>query len=398
MKLLLIGFSTQSAGVLAMLINRNYPDCKVQIIERIFCESLRLCLPTLEKQHQDAEAMVINLDGVGMIRMQTKHVQNLQSFIGARAAVLVAKGYLDEWRSAKILPERFVFFVRSPYDKQTMTEALDGLLTIAPTAKAHPKEFYQNHLPAQAIIDQEVRPPVAPESSKPREHFLHKLLDEHFATQENELLHEMLEVTLSHCPVKITAGSQVIYANPAKNMALISNMERLLDYCEVVNHFKSYKHALLIESITEAKFEQLLGSTTYQKYALSTLLWRLYDVILPEQIEGEHNLLLKMRYMPNFAVMGAVPDYVRITASSCLVLPRTLTGVYETFEPKVPKPLLNRVFLLAILVGVADTEVLQRSLSSDYAGDERHSNLGVQKAQKSGFLNRLLQVLNKKVR
>lgn len=393
MKLLLIGFSTQSAGVLAMLINRNYPDCEVQTIERVFCENLRLCLPTLEQKHQDTAAMVINLDGVGMISMNAKHVKNLQNFIGARPAILVAKAYLDEWRAAKILPERFAFFVRSPYDKQTMTEALDGLLTIAPTAKAHIKEFHQNDLSPQMIIDQEVRPPVAPETQRPREHFLHKLLDEHFAGAENELLHEMLEVTLSHCPVKIIAGSQVIYANPAKNMALIGNMERLLDYCGVVNNFKAYNSALLIESITEDVFQELLNSSSYQKYALSTLLWQLYGAILPAHIEGEHTLLLKMRYMPNFAVMGSVPDYVRTAVSACLVLPRTLAGLYETFEPKVPKPLLNRVFLLAILSGVADVQVLQRSLSSD----ERTHNVGVQKAQKSGFLNRLLQVLNKKV-
>lgn len=219
------------------------------------------------------------------------------------------------------------------------------------------------------------------------------MLDEHFAIEQNELLHQMLEVTLSDCPVKITAGSQVIYANPAKNMALIGNIERLLDYCEVVNNFKAYNSVLLIEPISDAKFEELTNSNVYRKYALSTLLWQLYGAILPAEIEGEHTLLLKMCYMPNFAVMGLVPDYVRTAVSSCLVLPRTLAGLYDTFEPKVPKPLLNRVFLLAILSGVADTQVLQRSLVSD----ERTSNLGVQKAQKSGFLSRLLQVLNKKV-
>lgn len=172
MKLLLIGFSTQSAGVLAMLINRNYPDYEVHMIERVFCGSLRLCLPALGSKHQDATAMVINLDGVGMISMTPKHAKNLQAFIGARPAVLVAKAYLDEWKSAKILPERFVFFVRSPYDKQTMTEALDGLLGIAPTAKECAKEFYQNGLPPQMVIDEEVRPPVANSAPKLREHFL----------------------------------------------------------------------------------------------------------------------------------------------------------------------------------------------------------------------------------
>lgn len=64
----------------------------------------------------------------------------------------------------------------------------------------------------------------------------------------------------------------------------------------------------------------------------------------------------------------------------------------------VDKAVINRVFLLAILSGTADFGVLEASFAEQEipTTPARTENAGVQKAQKTGFLRRLLSKLTGK--
>lgn len=409
MKLLLIGFSTQSAGVLSMLINRNYPDCQVVVIERAFSKSLRLCLPVLEAKHQDAAAMIINLDGVGMIGYSVKHIKVLQEFIGVRAAVFTTKAVLIEWRAARILPKDFAIFVRSPYDKQTMSSALDSLFTIAPAAKVRINDFHRTDLLSQAILDNEMHSQQSKNDiQKNREHALHAIIDRHFNLKQREILHDMFSIALAETPIKITIGSQTLYANHAKNLALAANRERIMDYCAVISNFQVFSNVLTIKPISEEYFNELLilsPGNSLQKLALSTLLWQMYSKILPNDMPIEdHSLQLRMRYMPNFSQIQNVPDRVRSLLSSALVTPKTVDELYLASGNQVPKAVLHRIFLLAVLSGIADNDILQQSFDNELIEsrkpEEKNSfiqakqNQGVVRAKSSGFLGRLMKVLN----
>lgn len=401
MKVLLIGFSEQSVAVLEMYMKRNYPEHQTVVIARSFGANLRLSLPNLPSEHMNAQAMIINLDGVGMIGHSEEYAKKLRRFIGVRAAIIVARGNLLLWQASNILPEQFAFFLKSPFDKQSMTQTVAALLQVAPTAKAHAAEFYHESS-TEEVLDEVV------EKSTPkpkRQHIpsvLHDVIDKYFNVAQKEVLHDLLDLSLITKPAKLTAGSQVLYLNRQKNMALVSNIGRLIDYCVVANNCQILSNIVAIEFIDEKEFEALVQQAPnngYQKHAFNSFLWQMQSALLPEKIYvDDHNLLLKMRYMPNLGQMGAVPDYVHAITSVSLIAPRSLNQLSEMSGlGQAGKPLVNRLILLAILSGAADEEILKKCYdNAEHAIDvpAKNENAGVKKAIGTGFLRRLIEKLN----
>lgn len=403
MKVLLIGFSPQSASVLNLLIERYYPNYQATVIDRCFGDNLRLTLPVLQPVHEKTNAMIIHLDGVGMIRFSPNYVQILQQFIGKRAVLFVGKGDLQAWQDAHILPDGLAFFIKSSYTKDDMVAALTKLSEAATTLDEHKVQFNE-----VSCNDLENTPPdgfdyklgmaTANQVAARQPSFLHELLDCCISIQKNALLHELLDVTLAKYPQKLTAGSQVFYIYGEKNLALVANLSRLIDYCQVTTNFQALNNVLAVEPISLedfAKMEAQIGQNGYQKYTLNTLLWQMYTYILPKEIEVNNDeLLLKMRYMPNFAQMQEVPEYIRALVSSCLIAPRSLKQLHQSMVgvAQISRHQLNRFFVLAILSGVADNAVLEASFMQ--VNRKVHQppavNAGVAKAQKTGFLQRLL--------
>lgn len=426
MNVLLIGFSPQSAQVLHLLIERYYPTCQATVIERCFGDNLRLCLPSLQTVHESSNAMIIHLDGVGMIRYSPDGMQALRQFVGERAALFISKGDQLAWQQASVFADDVVFFTKSSYTKDEMLQALarlqtavarlgksDGQLTklsgANPTVNPNSDGFGADSLGAErhqggamdgvAWQSSEYIAMVAHQAS-----FLHDLLDKCIAIKKNALLHELLDVSLIKYPQKLTAGSQVFYLYGERNLALVANISRLIDYCQMTTNFQVLSNVLMVERISLDEFEKIerqAGQNNYEKYALSTLLWQLYAYILPKEIDiASDELLLKMRYMPNFAQMYDVPEYIRALASSCLIAPRSLKQLHQSMAGvQISRHQLNRFFVLAVLSGVADTAVLEasfRQMNRNAEKPQQAVNAGVAKAQKTGFLQRLLAKLRYK--
>lgn len=398
MKLLVVGFSAQNASALQLLVGRAYPECTLVVVERSFDDELRLCLPKATAAHRDAAAVILNLDGVGMLTYSPQHIKPLQAFIGVRPALMITKGSTLTWQQAGVLPDGFVLFLTSPYGRELMETAIGRLLSVAPSAfdRRHDFACYQESDGLTASL------PAAPKKTKlvAGQNFLHHILDVHFNIRQNPLLHEFADVILEEGALKLVAGSQVFYINRAKNLALVMNFERLLDYCVIANNFEVATNVIAIDPISEDEFDKWAAQSPlngYKKYALNTLLWQMYGHILPERIDvPDHKLQLKLRFMPNFAQMKDMPEYVRALASTCLVAPRQLSELTTGLGATIDKAIVNRIFLLAILSGTADFEVLERSF--EYQDEslpiKKVANQGVQKAQKTGFLARLLSKLS----
>ena len=139
-----------------------------------------------------------------------------------------------------------------------------------------------------------------------------------------------------------------------------------------------------------------------KKQALTTLLWQIADeVIRQDEPSGEHNLALKVNYIPNFSAMRQVPSYVNSVMSACLSKPRRIDELQELF-PQLRYQHLNRVFILSILSGVSDVSVLQSSAAIDATAQTERSateqeaptnNKDIKKANRTGFFKRLLSKL-----
>lgn len=427
MKVLLVGFSSQSADVLQLFIEKLYPDYSVVQLERTFSDDLRLCLPTVATTHADAKAMIIHLDGVGMMHFATQHSKALKKFIGARAALMVGKGGgLFAWENANILPKDLSLFITSPYTKDVMEWALGRLFGAVHKIAEHHHLFHQE--PSELHLLAEKSSPAKPSvdvlaTSKGT---FHRLIDRHFDIPKKDLIHQFLNLVLTDTPLKLVTNNQTFYVCKAQNLALISNVERLLDYCQVASNFDALTKVVDVEVIGLEEFNKIASQSPqnrYKKYALGTILWQIYDRILPKYIEvPDHNLQLKMRLMPNFGQMGDIPEYVKALTSLCLVAPKTTKELSRGLGISIDKDLINRIFLLAILSGVADFEVLKASFleEADTPKEDiltpnplkdnasknmpnipkaevvspRQLNQGVEKAQKTGFLERLLRKLS----
>lgn len=410
MKVLLVGFSSQSADVLRLLIEKIYPEYKVVQLERAFGEDLRLCLPTVAMTHSDAEAMIIHLDGVGMMNFSTQHPKMLRQFIGARAALMITKSGLLAWESSHILPKDFGIFVSSPYTKDVMEWALGRLFKAVPHIFDHRHLFHQESGDVHLLSDGEKKADTATANKTSSRHDnLHRLIDVHFNINKKDLFHQFLNLILEETPLTLVAGSQTLYINKKQNLALVSNLERLLDYCRVANNFDVLTKVIEIGHMTSEEFAKTVHQAThnrFHKYGLSTILWQMYDRILPKYIEvPDHKLQLKMRLMPNFGQMGYVPEYIKALTSLCLVSPKTADELSRGLGISIDKAVINRIFILAILSGVADFDVLEASFLENQDTPEkatemtddtatRQVNQGVEKAQKTGFLKRLLSKLS----
>ncbi|MDO4427626.1 MAG: hypothetical protein Q4B88_05795 [Moraxella sp.] len=405
MKVLLIGFSKQSAGVLNLLIGRSYPEYEVVEIDRCFGGNMRLCLPTI-REHKDAAVLVINLEGVGMMGFSESYIGELTHYIGRRAALLIIKGDVVAWQKAQVLPREFATYLKCPYNKDETLAALETLFFQAKQISDHAHEFYQGE-PMDCGYDEPYdflgTASAKKVGSGVERHVLHRVLDKHFQVKQTALLHEFADIILEDGALRLTAGSQTIYMDKAKNLALVCSMERLMDYCSIANNFQVLTDVIVAEPINQEDFDKMANTIPhngYLRYPLNTLLWQMYARILPERVEvAEHDLKLKMRFMPNFSMIKDTPEYVHALVSSCLVAPRSvdeLSGANGFMI--VDKSVINRVFLLAILSGTADFGVLEASFAEQEmpAAPIRTENAGVQKAQKTGFLRRLLSKLTGK--
>lgn len=447
MRVLIVGFSTQNARALNVLINHHYPDCHTVIIERTFCEALTLCLPKLSPTQQTADAMIISLDGVGMMNFDARHINHLQQFIGAKPALITAKSGLDEWEWANILSQKFTLFIKPPLTKTQVLPALEQLFELIPQVSTHRHEFgyvlddvgVDGEIIGDIVIETnvEVSEPKSTDmqqddidgrfekdmAKKPfvadRSDVLHDIIRTHFKIAESALLHSMLDILLYQGALQLTMGSQTVYLDGTKNLVLVANMERLIDYCSVVSNFQAADNIVTIQPIGNKLFNQVANTKAsgYRKYALNTFLWHIYSCILPANIEvDDHYLLLKIRYMPNFMNMGDVPEYVRHIVSSCVVAPRNLDELMIDVAGTqvVDKSAINRIFLLAILSGTADIDILKNSFNyhknvvnnltddtkisvkANRSTKTKTTNTNVQKAKKSGFLKRFLSKLMNK--
>lgn len=427
LKILIAGFSGPSASALALLLQRNYPEVQYLILERCFSNDLRLTLPTLGSDATDAFAAIINLDGVGMSLFEDQYIKKLVDFIDFRTSLLLTRGKISLWQNADFLPHNTSFFLGTPYTKADMENALTQLISVARHLQSNPADAAKNralihkkalgHLEEEEGID-EVLPPLTQDPNSNIK-FIRTLTDTCFSgVCPNGVIHELTEIFSQSTPFKLLIGSQTVYVHPKNAIALVYDLERLVDYFSVAGNCHVLKTNLINTPMTDSEFNVILASTKqegYYRYSPNALLWQIYSTVLPKRIDVPRNTLkLKIRYMPNFAGTKDMPDYVHAVISSCLVVPKNLEQLEAIFGELTSKnpSALHRIFLLAILSGVADVDTLKRSFYIDNPSHKVLSevdrnllkipestptptpNKGITQATKTGFFKRLLSKLS----
>lgn len=384
MKLLLVGFSAQNAAMLNALINMNDVQ-KVVEVALSFDDNLRLCLPTIFDEHQDAQLMIINLGGVGMPNPSIAQQERLLAFIDGRMALLTTQSAVKAEQLSDLLASPTVLFVQSPYTKTVMTQEIDRAIKLAqalPTTR--PKA-----VTATPQKDSELSATNAPtEQQVPtrtvvydKSEWLHALLVTHFADNV-ALSHRFADILTARMPVKMLIGTQVVYANRLTHTALVSDWAALMRDCQNGAHSTE---SIKVIPIDTNDFEEVEHSNI-KKYPLSICLWQMATRLLPKSIGfSNHQLLLKVRLLPSIDKEQEMPSELQTLTSVCLLKPKTCTQLSGRLD--CDKVAANRLFLLAILSGVADDEVLSHAFYDTTPSITPQSD--VPKTPKTGLLAKL---------
>lgn len=417
MKLLFIGFSEQNANLLSFLIQQNFTHIDCVYVERNLTQDLKFSLPIIPNQHKDAQAMIVNLDGVGMLSYQTRHKDNLEKYIKQLPTLLTTRMAIYPWQES-LEQHANIFYLQAPYNKDSMLFVLHQLINCskhisstttnanltndAPTNHQTTTVITAHTDKKQSLFDSALI--QAPNNKE--QALIDKVLTKNFnAAYQTPLIKEFGKVFFQGQPFILRASRYYMLVDTNSNLAVSTNIARILDYFSVAKNHEQFSSSITIEVLSNEQYLahlQELERLDAKKYALNTLLWQIYHAILPDEIQTQaRNLQIKVKFMPNFASLEDTPNYTQAVISSCLSIPKTLDELYVIFS-EIKAEHINRIFLLAVLSKIVDLDVLATPRTDNQISinqilktqHKKQKNDGVNKATKTGFFRRLLKKLS----
>ena len=418
MKLLFVGFSEQNANLLSFLIEQNFTGIKCVYVERDLTSDLRFVLPAIPSQHQDAQGLIINLGGIGMLSYQQQCKDALLAFAQNRPTLLTTRTPINVWQEALAGFDSFMY-IQSPYSKDTILPVLQqlidkGELFTPPSITQNLDEKAldipsmlspQRAEPQPQSKEMDRKQPLSDNTllQKPNnkeQSILDAILGEHF----KEVYHLPIVRQLCHLfwqdePFMLKTSRYEALIDPKQNLLFSNNVARIIDYLTVAKSHDEFASSITIEPLDDTTYQshtQRLQDQHAKKYALNMLIWQMYQVILPEEINTTaHNLQIKLKFMPNLSDIEDLPSYTQAVMASCLSTPKTLSDIYTLFS-EANAGTLNRLCLLAIISKAVDLDSLQLinpQVSGLIPQTAPKKNDGVAKATKTGFFKRLLSKL-----
>lgn len=270
--------------------------------------------------------------------------------------------------------------------------------------------------------------------SSPKCRLYEEIIEHHFPslsqlTNNRSMDHLLLAIFSQYTPFAIKSNEHLILVHPEKKMAVCDDFDAVLTIYRQ-HDIASLNLMFTLYNMDDHAFEQALVKMQQKNLAdmmvLNTLLWQIYDAMLPQTITYTyHQLQLKVKYMPNFSMMHDVPSHLNHVLAVCLKQPKTLHDLQCVFDDIAPEK-LNKFFLIAILADVADVEVLQMSHKNALSLSQKNKqnsdamdkstvingkqkekekengidkqqpkfNMGVKKALKNNFFRRMLRKLS----
>lgn len=271
--------------------------------------------------------------------------------------------------------------------------------------------------------------------SSPKCRLYEEIIQHHFPslsqlTNNRSMDHLLLAIFSQYTPFAIKSSEHLILVHPEKKMAVCDDFDAVLTIYRQ-HDIASLNLMFTLYNMDDHAFEQALVKMQQKNLAemmvLNTLLWQIYDAMLPQTITyTNHQLQLKVKYMPNFSMMHDVPSHLNHVLAVCLKQPKTLHDLQRIFDDIAPEK-LNKFLLIAILADVADVEVLQMSHKNALSLSQQHKqhsgsiekstvingskqkekekqngtdkqqptfNMGVKKALRNNFFRRMLRKLS----
>ncbi|WP_230660663.1 hypothetical protein [Psychrobacter sp. I-STPA10] len=459
MNLFLIGFSEQNAAAIKMLCKRNFQSIHGFSIQRQFSGQMHLTLPQRSQIKVTVDAFMVDLEGVGMTQYSTQFQSDLLKFIETNPTVLVSRRDLRDWQVLTQQTNTPILYLSVPYSMHDMNDMLQKIRnynvmpaqslrnqlsrsTVAsmPEANANVSQTHShicthkqsvistaiNHrsfihdktshisrrrkddlLPSTVSASLQTQVAHVVKKSRPNVKIIDGVLKQYFTpVYDTIFVQTVLSVFAQNQPMILQVNKYELLINPTERSVFMgADIARVIDYFCIVGGYQyalSTTNHIRVIPISETQYKQKsqqLSLSGHKKLALSTVFWQLAAEIDFKEIPRSASCLqLKVKYIPNFAMMRFVPSYVYPVLAACLNKVRTLAQLQVLF-PEISLQQLNHLILLCILSGVADESVLVAETQQiiDFTkkiADEKPKNTDIRQANRTGFFKRLLQKLS----
>lgn len=394
LKLLLIGFTQTNANVIQIFIEMTFKDIHVDaIIKPTNTQTLNLNdLP----QSTQSEVFIIDFEGVGLDLEDKNIVQTLADYTNGKPILFISR----QQSMPVALPN--YEWLTTPYTRQQMNDSLTSLLSKTPSYYTNPvpstfSQTVQPNVSNNPPVEQGIDSTISPNDVKK---VFDVLMDVFGNIHEQPFFNFVKDLQLSQECIQVTINQHDMYFNPKDKSIISLNLERMADSFIVGLRKESILFTKLDSNTFQQKSAYLLAQGAKQ-YTLSQLVWLIgLDIIQAKRdAYGEiHPLKFEARYMPNIAHIHSVPKYVVPLIASCLGRVRGLSDFNSMF-PQLTNAQINQVMILLTMSQAIRVETLLDSVKQSTATTlptnmpNSQSNLGVQKANKTGFFRRLLSRL-----
>ncbi|ELA08103.1 hypothetical protein MOMA_06066 [Moraxella macacae 0408225] len=435
--LLLIGFTETNANVIQIFLEMTFKNIQVNRIIRNLGQTT-FELPTLSDKEQQSDVFIIDFEGVGLDLVDNKPPKKLKSYTNNKPILFIT-------RQNEILLDTFANyeFLTIPYTRQQMTDCIKVMLDLP---KFAPTNHDINNDSANIKNVKNVKNALNILPKNPNK-AVQDLINESFAgtkiansrsftnsnlstTQKSPNLNNSLSKTsgnvdeinqvfallsdiftdIAERPLfsfakklqsltefsRVTINGYQMYINPIDKSVISDNLERIGDGFVVGIGLK--EENLLFQVLDINHFRQRTANLLElgaKQYSLTQVIWFIGLELMQVRRNnyGEsHCLQIQATFMPNFAGINFVPNYVVPLIASCLGRPRTLLD-FNTLFPQLTNAQVNQVLLLLIMSNAVNNEVLLNSYNKSTQNTSQNLvkavdnpiNTGIQKANKTGF-------------
>lgn len=408
LKLLLIGFTQTNANVIQIFIEMTFKDIHVDSIIRQVNEG-SLSLPILDEQQRGYDIFIIDFEGVGLNLNDKNIAQKLEIYTTGKPILFVS-------RQNSVVPVSLVHYewLTLPYSRQQMTESVKNMLAkIKPvnTTQVLPKGGQNVSMSANASLiktaagleGQIKRVPVSPKAESLEYQVTNEeikqvfdvLADVFVGINEQPFFNFVKSLQITNEFTQVVISHYDIYLNPISKSVVAMNLERIVDSFTVGLRQDNISFVKLDSSDFRQKVNGLLAQGAKQ-YSISQLIWFIgMEIMQTKRYDyyETHQLKFEARYMPNITGMKFVPKYVIPVIASCLGRARGLAD-FNTLFPYLTNEQINQIMILLSISQAIRSDVLLDSVKNMPPKPtqvvDTTANIGVQKANKTGFLKRLL--------
>lgn len=348
--ILLAGLTEPEAAALEILVGMHWRDWQTVTLKR----SLSLSIPEQTSAARACKVCVVDLFGFGMRRHTPEQEQRLKEFLNGRNAILLVWGSGGGWAEnvSPDTPEQQLECVKVPYTSVAIRGVLNRMLGDQPAGKA---AAAPRKKPA-AAAEQPAEKSAAAVTGTATADRLQAL---------NAAFPQLATMPLIKLAGKITQPGSAFLAHASGEPVLISNaalgtvaspsteavLLKSLQTQELQAGMRIASVAL--EQFDETRRKYLGRTQARMEKALDVFAWELAESALRGvKLERRADLSLRLRYMPNFTVMGGGDAMDVQLAAICIRTPQSISMLAQSFPRQEER--VNRFAALAVLSGLAE--------------------------------------------